>query len=67
MPFPRVTWQRQECDDGGEESCHQHRGKTKQSRGAGKAAGDLMVIDGVTSVKPWGRLELSTSIWVESC
>ena len=54
---------------GGEESCHQDRGKTKQGR-AGmweRLVADYMATGRVTSVRPWGRVELSTSIWAGTC
>lgn len=68
MPFPRVMWQGQECDEEGRRAVTS--AEAKQSRAEQvweETAGDHMVIGGVTSMKPWGRLEPSTSTQAGAC
>lgn len=67
LPFPGVTWQGRERD---ERRRAVTREEARQSRAEQKCGGGWwgpMAIGRVTSAKPWGRVELSTNIWVGAC
>lgn len=52
---------------GGELSPGQRQDETGQNRDVGEAGGDHMATGRLTSAKPWGRVELSTSICAGAC